>query len=61
MNVCISKHVKEELAWAVHKQLRVVSNEMLFKTVIPQKTKEKVVLNLKQYCIHYYATLSNVI
>ena len=26
---------KEELAWAIDKRLRVVSNKMLFKTVIP--------------------------
>ena len=37
--VCISVHVlrclKEELAWATYKRLRVISNIMLFKTVIP--------------------------
>ena len=37
--VCVGVHVsrclKEELAWATDKQLRVISNIMLFKTVIP--------------------------
>ena len=37
VNVCVSKCLKEELAWAIDKQLRVVSNKMLFKTVIPQR------------------------
>ena len=41
VNIRVSKSLKEELAWAMHKRLRVVSNKMLFKTVIPQKTKEK--------------------
>ena len=34
VNVCILKHLKEELAWAINKQLRVISNKMLFKIVI---------------------------
>ena len=46
VNVCVSNHLKEELAWAVDKQL--------------QKLKKKVILNLKQYYIPYYVTLSNV-
>ena len=52
----------EELAWAVDKQLRVISNKMLFKAVVrtTKKLKKKAVLNLKQYCMHYYVTLSNV-
>ena len=35
MNVCVSKQLKEELAWAIDKWLRVISNKMLFKTVVP--------------------------
>ena len=36
MGVCISRHLKEELAWATDKKwLQVISNIMLFKTVIP--------------------------
>ena len=34
---CISRYLKEELAWTTHKQLQVMSNIMLFKTVIPIK------------------------
>ena len=37
MNVCVLKCLKEELAWAIGKRLRVISNKMLFKTVIPLK------------------------
>ena len=29
------KHLKEELAWAIDERLQVISNKMLFKTVIP--------------------------
>ena len=35
VNVCVSRHLKEELAWAIDKRLWDVSNKMLFKTVIP--------------------------
>ena len=31
------KVIKEELAWATDKRLQVISNVVLFKTVIPQK------------------------
>ena len=56
------KGLKEELAWAMDKQLRVVSNEKLFKQLYAtKKLKKKAVLNLKQYCMHYYVTLSNVL
>ena len=37
INVCVSKQLKEELAWAIDKQLWVISNKMLFKTVIPHR------------------------
>ena len=30
----VSKNLKEELAWVIDKQLWVVNNKMLFKTVI---------------------------
>ena len=33
--VHISRHLKEELAWATYKRLLFISNIMLFKTVIP--------------------------
>ena len=35
MNVRASRHLKEELAWVIDKQLWAISNEMLFKTVVP--------------------------
>ena len=50
MEVGVSRRLKEELAWAIDKQLQVISNEMLFKTV-KYTTKE-----LKQ-C---YVTLSYI-
>ena len=31
VDVCVSSHLKEELAWAVDKRLRVISTIMLFK------------------------------
>ena len=34
VNIHILKHLKEELAWAIDKQLWVISNKMIFKTVI---------------------------
>ena len=37
VNVRVSRRLKEELAWTIDKRLRVVSNKMLFKTVIPQR------------------------
>ena len=35
VGVCVSRCLKEELPWASDKWLRVISNIMLFKTVIP--------------------------
>ena len=35
VNVHVLRHLKGELAWDVDKQLRVISNKMAFKTVIP--------------------------
>ena len=35
VNVRVSKSLKEELAWAIDKLIRVISNKMLFKTVVP--------------------------
>ena len=34
VNVSISRCLKEELAWVIDKWLQVISNIMLFKTVI---------------------------
>ena len=62
VNIRVLKSLKEDLAWAIDKRLRIVSNKMLFKTVsyTTKKLKNKAVLNLKQFCIRYYVTLSNV-
>ena len=35
VNVHELRHLKEELVWATDKRLQVISNKMLFKTVIP--------------------------
>ena len=35
MNVHVSRHLKEELAWVINKWLRVISNKMLFKAAVP--------------------------
>ena len=40
MNIHISRHLQEELAWAIDRWLQVISKIMLFKTVIPLKAKE---------------------
>ena len=50
--MCI-KAYKEELAWAIHKWLQVIS-------YTTKKLNNKPVLNLKQYCMCCYLTLSNV-
>ena len=35
VNVRVSRRLKEELGWAIDKQLRLIINKMSFKTVIP--------------------------
>ena len=37
VDVCISSHLKEELAWAVDKQLQVISTITLFKKQLSTK------------------------
>ena len=53
VDVCVSRHLKEELTWAIDRQLQGISNIMSLKT--------KTILNLKQFCMHCYVTLSNII
>ena len=43
VNIRVSRHLKEELAWAIDKWLRLIINIMLFKTVIP----------LRYVCLYY--------
>ena len=60
VDVRVSSHLKEELAWAVDKRLWIISAIMFFKS--SKSTKElkgtEVILNLKQNCIHCYVALS---
>ena len=60
----ILSHLKEELAWAVDKQLWVISAITLFKNSMStnevKELKIKAVSNLKQYCIRCYMALSNI-
>ena len=38
VNICVSRCLKEELGWAIDKQLWLIINKMLFKTVIPLRS-----------------------
>ena len=58
MDVCVSSHLKEELAWTADKQLRVISIIMLFYST--KELKNEAVLNLKQYRLCCYVALSNI-
>ena len=46
------------MAWAIDKWLWVISNIMLFYKT--KKLQNKVILNLKQHCMHCYVVLSSV-
>ena len=47
VGVHISRRLKKELVWAADRQLQVISNKMLFKTVVPLRNlKNKAVLNI---------------
>ena len=35
LNIRVSRHLKEELSWAIDKWLRVINNKMLFKIAVP--------------------------
>ena len=58
VDVHVSSHLKEELAWAVDKWLLIINTIMLCNST--KELKNKAVLNLKQYCIHCYVALSDV-
>ena len=61
IDVLILSHSKEELTWAVDKQLRVISTIMVFKnSKTTKELKGTSCFNLKQYCICCYVALSNV-
>ena len=56
LDVHILRHLKVKLAWAIDKQLQVISIQNVY---ITKELKNKVVLSLKQYCI-CYVVLSNI-
>ena len=59
VNMCISRHLTEELDWAIDKKLWISG---LFKNSYTTKNiKNKAILNIKQYCMHCYVTLNNII
>ena len=35
VNIQVSRRLKEKLAWVIDKWLQVISNKMLFKTIVP--------------------------
>ena len=35
VDICVSRHLKQELAWATDEWLQVIINTMLFKAVMP--------------------------
>ena len=55
MNVQISKQLKEELAWAIDKQLLVISNKMFNYTTTILKNKAIIIL----YAMWPLVTCSN--
>ena len=60
VDIRVSSYLKEELAWAVDKWLRVISIIMLFTKTVRLLKKELSILNLKQCCIHCNVALSNI-
>ena len=43
VNICVLRHLKEELVWTIDILFQVTSNKILFKTVIYTTTKSKVI------------------
>ena len=58
MNVWLQRHLKEELAFDIDKQLRLIINKMSSYTT--KNLKNKTVFILKQYCMRCFVTLGNV-
>ena len=54
------KVLREGLVWVIDKQLQLMIMKMLFKTVIAttKNLRNKVIFNLKQYCMCYYVSLA---
>ena len=58
MDVCTSRNLKEELAWATDKQLQVISNIMLFNSYTTKKLKNIAILCLNDIvCIGMWSFL----
>ena len=57
VNVCISKSLKEELAWATDERLQVISNTMLVKTVI--SLRNSAVRYQSRFAYHNTATVAS--
>ena len=58
IGVCVSKSLKEELAWATYKQLQVISNIMLFKSYTTKKLKNKVLSLNNIVCIAVWSLVT---
>ena len=55
MDVPLLRHLKVELAWLyIDEWLLVISNIMLFVTIIPRRCSH---FKFKQYCMHCYVVL----
>ena len=48
VNVRVLRCLKEELAWVIDKWLWVISNKMLFKTVVPLRKRANMILIFKK-------------
>ena len=59
MGIHILRHFKEEITRATDKQLPVISNNMFRYTT--KKLKNEAILSFKEYWMHYYVVLINVI
>ena len=61
VDICVLSHLKEELAWAIDKWIRVIGTIILLKSINSTKElKNKAILNLKQYCMRCYVAISYV-
>ena len=58
INVHISRHLKQELAMAIDKWLRLLVIQCYLKQLYHQESKEYSCFKLKDECMHYYVALS---
>ena len=58
VDIHVSSHLKQELAWTTDKQLQVINMIMFRKNSYSTKElKNKTFLNLNQHCLHCYVDL----